>query len=972
MHRHSAQPSAVGRTFAAGLGSGPTKGVRQPPVSRFSKMIIFFAVIIVIGLVAELWMGSVAGTARFIVERELSAATGLSAKIRGNFDLDILPKLRIEATGLALTAEGAPGPLLLIEAVELHLDPWLLLVGTVAIDELNVNGAQLDLRSSDTPPAIDVESLVAAPKDDKDVEIDFRFERVEMSGLRVDYGEAVGPLTRVLMIDALTLFADTPESAISLALDGSFEGSPFTVRGEVGAAMELLRSKTPYPISLTGRLPEGGVEFEVTGHVALPPRLSGIEATMSIVVPDLSAFVPASWLTAESGTKFPLESIRITGELRDNEGALGAQDLLIETLEESPIRVSATGSIKDLQAMSGVEVAMRLEAESLDILQGLVEVSLPQLDAVEVQADFSDSDGSLGVDGTLRASNEGDALVMEFSGSDGNLQSLEELDVAFEIRARDLGFVGVSLDWERSLRSVGPVTARGRLRGGVDAVGVEGLSLLVGESAATWLKLEGSIKNLAQLAGVRLVSEFGIEDLRDLQSLVERTLPDAGPFRGGGILSDREGPLGIEQLTVTGGRPGSFEVDFEGAIDDLRNFDEIKVDATLEAASLGTLGALIGSEWPEIGPVSFEGHFTGSDGKTSMVGKFRSLEGELNGTASVAFVAGTRPNLHARITSRHIGFSRVKPSANPQLPSGTGAADASQDSWSSRDDALPVELLRAIDADIQLTVDHVAIDDDLDFHDLSLILKLKGGHLVVHEAAFGSKGGSLRAEMQVDASEQVPVVTLSIEVGEADVDFWMTRLGSETESTGIVDVSAALESHGRSAAELRTNLGGALSAVARDGTLASDYGQAFVMNVLRISLPALLSSGTGTKTGFGCVVIEFEVAKGIATAKTLALESENVLVVGRGHVDLGAGAFDLVLSPQARKPEVLNVSADVDVTGPLAKPVFRARRLSIPGRVVRGLFKNVLAPVDKAFRPLRGEVKQLCQEGLAPPTRPTN
>lgn len=940
-----------------------------PHVSRLTRLIIFCVTVAVVGLIAELWLGSLAGTARYLVEREVSAATGLSAKIRGSLDLDLLPRLRIEATGVALTADGQSDPVLLIDDVELDLDPWLLLIGVVAIDELYVTGAQLNLRSIGDAPVLDIESLVADTDEDAGVGIDFQIQRVEMSGLRVEYGDSAGHASRVLVIDELTLAADSPETSISLSVDGSFEGSPFTVRGETGAATELFGSETPYPVSLTVRFPETGVDVEVTGHLVEPTRLRGIEAAVSIVVPDLSSFVPTALLSAENGMQFPLESIRITCKLRDPDGTLGVEDLLIETLDGSRVSFAATGSIRDLRRLSGVEIAAKIDADGLELLQPFVDVALPAFDAVEVRADISDRDGSLGVEGSVRASSADGALSIELSGSYGDLRNFDELDLVIDIRSRDLSLVGAALGLELTLPPIGPVTAHGRLRGNVSALGVEKFAVLVGERDATWLEIDGSIADLANLADLHFVAQFGVADLRHLQSLRERALPHVGPLRGGAILSDRKGALGIEHLHLTGGRPGVFEIDFSGGIRDLRNVDEITVDATFKVASLETVGALLDVEWPDIGPVSFEGHITGSDEDASMTGGMRIGESELVGTASAAFVSGTRPNIRARVKSRHIRFDPSGPSNGPETSNLAGVADLPWASWWSGKEALPFERLRAVDADIELLVDRISFDENIELHDLSVALKLDDGHLVFRASGAGHKGGSLRTELRVDAHKPVSVLTLGLEANDVNLGFWLTQLGSGIESTGILDASIALNSRGHSSAELRANMKGAFSAVVRDGTMASDYGKAFVKNVIQLSLPALLSYSTSPRPGFGCVVIEFEVDEGVAVAKTLALESKDIVVVGQGQIDFRSDAFDLVLSPKPRNPKVLSLSAEVDVTGPLAKPVFRARRRSIPGRVVRALLANVLAPVDTAFQPLRGEAVQLCREGLAPPTR---
>jgi uncharacterized protein involved in outer membrane biogenesis len=221
-------------------------------------------------------------------------------------------------------------------------------------------------------------------------------------------------------------------------------------------------------------------------------------------------------------------------------------------------------------------------------------------------------------------------------------------------------------------------------------------------------------------------------------------------------------------------------------------------------------------------------------------------------------------------------------------------------------------------------------------------------------------------ELNVDARRPEPALSLSVHADEVNVGRLTRHFERGSQAEGILDASITLESHGHSSAEIRANLDGVFGAALRDGVIASEFGDMFVTNVMKLSLPALLSPG---QTGFGCIVIEFDVAEGVAAAQTLVVDSKNVVVVGSGEIDLGADAYDLVLSPRARKPGVLNLAAEVTVTGPIAKPKFSARTSTIPGQVARGLLANLLAPMNVALKPLRKKAKRLCEEGFTPPTR---
>jgi len=937
-------------------------------MSRSAKFLVAsFAVGVLALIVGELWVDSiVAEPARGFVERSISEATGLEARIRGTFDLDLVPVPRVEATQLTLTADGKTDPALTIEEVELDLNPWPLLAGVVAFDELQLAGARLSLPLAGGAPAPDLEALVAPSDGGKDFAIDFRIERIELRDLSVEYIDATGFAMPPLVIDTLSLSTDAPDAAISVSVAGSFDASPFDIQGEIGALAELLRPTIPYPISLHGRLPVSGIEADVVGQLAEPTRLVGIDAAVSIVVPELASLLPAA-----DAERPPIGSIRITGHVRDPDGVLAVEDLRVEPFGDSHVGIAATGSIRDLRELRGVELDARIDADGLEFLHPFVDVPIPALDSIEFEAHVSDGDGSLGAQGRVRATGAGGGLSIELSGSDGDLRNFEELDVAFDARVRDLALVGEMAALDFPLPTLGPVTARGRLRGRVGALGIEELTVRVGERDATWLEVGGSLKDLANFSDVHLVANFYAAHLRHLQSFIERVPPDVGPLRGGATLSDSDGSLGIDLLRVTGGQPGGeFTVDFSGSLDDLRNVDEIAFDAAIKAASLETIGALFGAEWPAVGPVSFESHVKGSDESLSLRGKVRLGESEFVGTASAAFVAGTRPSLLARIESPHIHLDQIAltPGTRPGDDS-KAAGDGKSRSWWSGSEPLPFERLRAIDADIELRAKRVSAGDDFEMRDLGLALLLDDGHLVIRDAAAGFEGGSLRAELSADARTPDPSLALRLDAYNVDLGGFLSQLRKGKQSTGILDVSIALESDGHSPAALRSNLRGDLSAVLRDGSVVSDYGNEFAKNVIRLSLPALLSK---REAGFGCAVLEFEVEEGIAVARTLVVDAENVIVVGSGEIDLGAGTFDLILLPKAHKPGVVNLSASVEVTGPLEQPVFRARHRTIPRHLTKGILANVFAPMSAALRPLRKKAERLCREGLTPPTRPAD
>jgi uncharacterized protein involved in outer membrane biogenesis len=813
-------------------------------VRRLIRLILIgtCVALVLLALIAELWLDSlIAEPGRLLLEHSLSVATGVETKIEGDFDLDFVPKLRVEATQLTFTPGKELDPLLTIEYAKLKFDPWIWVTRReVIIERLQLSGARLNLQSTGDSSGIDASLLFAPADDGANVEVGFQIERFELEDFRIEYRDPADIATRVMVVDELLLTTDTPKVAVSLFVTGSVEESPFSIQGEIGAAKKRADSTTPHPFFLRARLPYANAEFEVVGHLAEPTRLRGFNADVSIVASEIAAVLPAS-----IGTLPPLGPLRVTAHLQDKDGVITLENLKAEISGDSRVSLSANGSIPDPRVLLGAELDLRLEADGLALIQPFVDFPLPVLDSIDIEIQISDSNGSLGVQGQLRA-----------SSGESELHGFEEAPLIFEPPAREL-------------------------------------------------------------PGVAVVNQ-----------------------------------------------PERFTIDLSGGINDLREIDEITFDAAIETTSLETVGALLGLAWPAVGPVSFTGRLTGSGEELEALGNWRFAESEFLGNATASFAAGTRPSLYARVDSSHVRLRDIEIAPKEETSDPKPTDKVGWGSWWSGSDPLPFERLRAVDLDIELRANRMTGEEGLEFHDVSVALQLDDGLLVMRETATSIDGGSLQAELRVDARGPDPTLALRVDSDELGLGQSWKQLLESSKSAGIVDASIALESHGTSAPEIRANLNGSFNAVLRDGVVASKFGDMFVTNLMKLSLPALLSPGQ--LTGLGCIIIEFDIEAGVAGARTLVVESENVIVVGTGEINVGTDTVSVVLSPKARKPGLLNLSAEVDVTGSIAEPVFNVQQSSIPGHLTQGLFANLLAPVSAAFNSKGGGARQLCQEGLTP------
>jgi hypothetical protein len=477
----------------------------------------------------------------------------------------------------------------------------------------------------------------------------------------------------------------------------------------------------------------------------------------------------------------------------------------------------------------------------------------------------------------------------------------------------------------------------------------------IGSRDATWLEAGGSVVDLVSFTGIDLSGEFAGADLRYANPYLDRKLPDVGPIRGNVTLSDRDGALGFENFRVAGGRDGSLTFDFSGRVDDLRDRDEIGIDVKVEGKSLSIIGDLLGVELPSIGPVSFNGHVVGSDEKLESRGTTRLDQSTFAGELSGSFAGRPRPSIHARLRSDHARLSDIGIEPSSETAESEKDDGANAESWWSSDTPLPFEWLEALDADLALQVDRVSGRAGFAIEGLEISLRLEDGVLEIPEFTVGYEAGTIRTRLHLDVSGSTPEQALAVEINAVHLTPLLAQVRQNVEEAGVLDASFDFRSRGGRVVEIRSNIAGTVRLVSRDGALAGRYSSEFATDFARVAIPSIM---TGRSPRFGCIVADFEIEHGVASARELFLESEKISVVGAGTVDIGADAFDIVLIPKVNEPGLVSLAAAVEVSGPLADPVFKPNYTTMPMHLMRGFVSSVLKPgamLMKRFQKSKGK-----------------
>jgi len=405
-----------------------------------------------------------------------------------------------------------------------------------------------------------------------------------------------------------------------------------------------------------------------------------------------------------------------------------------------------------------------------------------------------------------------------------------------------------------------------------------------------------------------------------------------------GFLLDGRGTMNGAPLTlrITGGpfinirrdRPYAFTADLAGAGSRLkaegevtRPFDLGRFNAVLEleGEDLADLYLLTGITTPNTPPYRLKGDLS-RDGALFRFTGFSGRVGssDLSGSLEVNRVGGRR-RVDARLASRALDIDDLAAvlGARPRVTSGGTVATSGAPGKLLPDAPLHTERLRAMDGALSFRAGSVKANA-FDIRQVSLGADLKDGILNLDPVAFTFNRGELNGTARIDARKATPYSAVDFRLSGYPLESIVPDRGGTPTVTGRALGRAKLEGPGASIHDLAANSKGTISLVVPQGEMRSAFAELLGINV-GAGLRKLLAGDQST-SGIRCAVADFKVAGGVASSRTLVIDTDVVLAQGSGTIDLGAETMNLKIDGETKKPRLLRVWAPITISGPLASP----------------------------------------------------
>ncbi|MBL6929523.1 MAG: AsmA family protein [Rhodospirillales bacterium] len=391
------------------------------------------------------------------------------------------------------------------------------------------------------------------------------------------------------------------------------------------------------------------------------------------------------------------------------------------------------------------------------------------------------------------------------------------------------------------------------------------------------------------------------------------------------LLGGETFPMGLTASAFGAkvGVEGTIAKPLEGTGIDLAvSVESANLASSLQAVA-AAFPALKGAGAPAL-PIKVSAHASQTKRGYSLAELTLSIgKSDLSGAASID-LAGARPSLSADLSSKHFDVAAILKA----MPEGDAPGKTSEKKKRIFPaDPLPLEGLRAVDANVSLKIGAAVLPGGLGLQKTSVTVALDKGRLSVSPLQTVLADGAIDGKVTLDASGSKAKLNASIKADNVVAGKLLDQLQmSDLMDGGNIDMNIGLKGGGASVAELMAGLNGEIKIEVGEGklrTAALDIAGADVLMQLADALnPA---GGKKDYSILSCAVVRFDIKDGIATAENgVAMETDKMNLVGTGSVNLGKETLDFAVKPEAKEGVGINlggaVAGLVKVTGTLAEP----------------------------------------------------
>lgn len=454
---------------------------------------------------------------------------------------------------------------------------------------------------------------------------------------------------------------------------------------------------------------------------------------------------------------------------------------------------------------------------------------------------------------------------------------------------------------------------------------------------------EGQLRFEDDKRKLNLEARFTTSESRDTRNPGQFSLAGEGQINNRPFNVDLTGaPL----LNVRRDRPYAFQADVtaggthiiaDGAISRPFNFSNWYANVRGTGEDLADLYTLIGLALPNTPPYNLTGRVERRGQTYAMSGiTGRVGDSDLSG----AFTATRQPDdrlfLDGDFRTNSLDFDDAmavlggSPSTNETASPEQRALAAH---LNAQDRVLPdarldISRVRNMDARVSYRAAHVR-SERVPLRGLSLDIGLDHGLLTLNPMTLDLRQGRVTGSAAINAREETPRAEIDVRLSNARLES-VIALSGEPPLTGQLVGRVQLSGPGASVREVAANANGTITLVTPQGEVREAFAELTGINVTRGL--GLLLTDDDSKANVRCGVASFRVNNGIAQARTIVFDTEEVLIRGEGSISLRDETFDLRIQGHAKEPRLVRIDAPITVQGHWRSPSIGVDASDIAGQ----------------------------------------
>jgi uncharacterized protein involved in outer membrane biogenesis len=438
------------------------------------------------------------------------------------------------------------------------------------------------------------------------------------------------------------------------------------------------------------------------------------------------------------------------------------------------------------------------------------------------------------------------------------------------------------------------------------------------QDAAKHLTIDGTIKTIAATGGTGEGS-FTVEG-----SGTYRNAPFTIKLKGGSLddLRETKKPYDLDATASI----GKTRVSVAGTVTDPFRLTDMNLKMTADGDNAQDLYPIFGIPAPPTPPYHLAGtldrdgkawlfkNFTGTVGKSDLEG---SLRFETENRKRI-FVGGTLNSKNLDFADLGLLVGAPGGTTGDRPVSDTQKTMEQQREKSDRvlpDAPLNLDEVRNVDADITFKGEHVAAQnlpiDNVDMH-----MTLDNALLSLKPLKVGVAGGQINSDIIIDARKDTVVTDYDVKFSRFQVEQIFKKAGLPQGGTGMIDGRIRLHGTGDSVRKSLATANGQASAIVDKGTISDLIANGLGLDVMR-AVGALI--GGDSQVPLNCMVVDFQVDKGVMNARTFIIDTDAALSTGKGTVSLADEKLDLSVHGDPKKATPVALGGPIEIGGSFKK-----------------------------------------------------